>query len=118
MIAIIERKTGIPAKTIIGSLAVALIVTIAGFTYQNATLPVHQQQMKEVKSDTKSLLSKDSAKTLQLELLKYNVSQVAFNQVDMKEDLKEFKTDMKSDMNELKVLIRQLARGNGIIVKN
>lgn len=118
MIAIIERKTGIPAKTIIGSLAVALVVTIVGFTYQNATLPVHQQQIKEVKADTKSLLQKDSSKSLQFELIKHNVAQVATNQQDIKEDLKEFKTDMKSDMNELKVLIRQLARGNGIIVKN
>lgn len=114
----IEQKTGIPAKTVVGTLAVALILTAVGFSYRNITLPVHQQQIKEVKADTKSLLQKDSAKTLQFEIIKYNVAQIATNQEDLKEDFKELKTDIKADMTELKTLVRQLARGNGIIVGN
>lgn len=113
---VIEEKTGIPAKTVLGSLAVALVLTIVGFSYKNITLPAHQEQIKEVKADTKSLLQKDSSKTLQFELIKYNVSQIATNQQDLKEDVKELKTDIKADMNELKSLMKQIAKGSGIVV--
>lgn len=95
----IEKKTGIPAKAVIGSLCVALVMGIVGFSYRNAELPAQKREIEEIKQTCKetnvsvsTLNLKDNQKSFELGIMKNDLKQIAKSQDDLKDDVKEIKT--------------------------
>lgn len=112
---IIEEKTGIPAKAVIGSLVLALISSITLFYYNNSKgFPRQQIQIDGIEKCLRSSNQKDSAKAIQFEIMKYDIKQVVNNQTDLKEDMKEIKEGQK----ELTGLLIEILKNKGIALVN
>ncbi len=97
----IEKRTGVNRNIIAGAIvtcSVTILSTLSFFIYSNFKLPAHEKEYKEVKSTVdvcangiKSLIQKDSTKSIDNILMKYKLNDVANGQDGLSKDMKEIK---------------------------
>jgi hypothetical protein len=109
----IEKKYGIPAKGVIGSLCVLLITGIIAYFYNTAELPAQTKQINEIVKTVKQSDRRDSSRTIQFEMLKYDVNQIKIGQSDCIEAIKEVKKGQDKLIDYIITILRD-KEGDGL----
>lgn len=106
----ISKVTGLP-KNIVWGFISAVILGIGSFVWMNVTLPKEKKDTDDIKVDIKYLKRSDSAKSIQFEIMKYDVKTVINSQEDLKEDIHEIKEGQKDLARLVIEVLRQKSIG-------
>lgn len=107
----ISQKTGFDRKTIISSLTIALVLAIGGWVFNNASLPKDAKAVQNVDNKVSALLSKDSVKSIKLEIMNYRIESAQNAIGDLKTDVKEVKKGQDEIIRMLYNMQRNQYRG-------